>query len=265
MKLKMYGLALLTLMVSITFTSCVSSKKYKTSEATVERLQNENARVQNQLGDCSVQNIRLREEKAYLQQENELVNNDLKSLTIESTYTIAEQTKRLRGLQNIIQLQKNILQDLKASIADALMNYKTDELYVYTKDGNVYVSLEEKLLFKSGSDVVDPKGKEALKTLANVLKSTNDITVMIEGHTDNVSIKTQKFADNWDLSTSRANAIVRILTNDFGFDPNRITAAGKGMYLPVKTNDTAEGRASNRRTEIILTPDLKELFRLLYQ
>ena len=136
---------------------------------------------------------------------------------------------------------------------------------MYTKDGNVYVSLEEKLLFKSGSDVVDPKGKEALKTLANVLNSTADVTVMIEGHTDNAPIKTKKFSDNWDLSTARATSILRILTDEYGFDPTRITASGKGQYLPVKSNDTAEGRASNRRTEIILTPDLKELFRLLYQ
>jgi len=104
------------------------------------------------------------------------------------------------------------------------MNYKTDELSVYIKDGNVYVSLEEKLLFKSGSDVVNPQGKEALKTLANVLKNTKDITVMIEGYTDDVPIKTKQFADNWDLSTARATSVVRILTTDYGFDPNRINS-----------------------------------------
>ena len=215
--------------------------------------------------DCKVQVLNLKDEKATLQNDNAMVTNDLKALTIESNVTIAEQSKRLRSLQGIIQSQKSVLQDLKKSIADALMNYKSDELYVYTKDGNVYVSLEEKLLFKSGSDVVDPKGKEALKTLANVLNSTADVTVMIEGHTDNAPIKTKKSSDNWDLSTARATSILRILTDEYGFDPTRITASGKGQYLPVKSNDTAEGRASNRRTEIILTPDLKELFRLLYQ
>jgi len=146
-----------------------------------------------------------------------------------------------------------------------LMNYKTDELSVYTKDGNVYVSLAEKLLFKSGSDVVDPKGKEALKTLAQVLNTTKDITVMIEGHTDNVPIKTSKFKDNWDLSTARATSIVRILTKDDGFDSNRITASGRSQFHPIQANETAEGRAGNRRTEVILSPDLKELYKLLEQ
>jgi chemotaxis protein MotB len=145
------------------------------------------------------------------------------------------------------------------------MDYKADELSVYIKDGNVYVSLQEKLLFKSGSDVVDPKGKEALKSLAQVLNSSNDITVMIEGHTDNVPIKTNLFKDNWDLSTARATSIVRILTNEFGFDPLRITASGKGQFHPVKTNDTNEGRAGNRRTEVILSPDLQEVYKLLYE
>jgi chemotaxis protein MotB len=179
--------------------------------------------------------------------------------------TIADQAKRLKSLQDMIQAQKQVMTNLQNSIAKALMNYKADELTVYIKDGNVYVSLQEKLLFKSGSDVVDPKGKEALKTLADVLSKTSDITVMIEGHTDNVPIKTGQFKDNWDLSTARATSIVRILTKDDAFDPARISASGRGEFHPVKSNDTAEGRAGNRRTEVILSPDLKELYKLLYQ
>jgi chemotaxis protein MotB len=179
--------------------------------------------------------------------------------------TIASQAKRLKILSDIIQSQKDKMTNLKNLIADALMNYKVDELYVYTKDANVYVSLEEKLLFKSGSDVVDTKGKEALKALAAVLNNTNNINVMIEGHTDNVPIKTNLYKDNWDLSTARATAILRIITKDYGFDPLRITASGRGQFHPVATNDTEEGRASNRRTEIILSPDLNEIYKLLYQ
>ena len=121
------------------------------------------------------------------------------------------------------------------------------------------------MLFKSGSDVVDPKGKEALKSLANVLNSTSDFTVDIEGHTDDVPIKTQRFKDNWDLSTARASSIVRILTRDYGFDAARITASGKGEFHPVNLNKSVEGRAGNRRTEIILSPDLQEIYKLLYQ
>lgn len=235
------------------------------SEAKVDKLRKDSAHILRQLNDCNAEVKNLNDEKASLKNENAGVQNDLKVLTTESKMTIADQAKRLKSLQDMIQSQKNVLTNLQNSIASALMNYKTDELSVYIKDGNVYVSLEEKLLFKSGSDVVDPKGKEALKTLANVLNSTKDITVMIEGHTDNVVIKTKQFQDNWDLSTARATSIVRILTKDYGFDPNRITASGRSEFHPVKTNETAEGRAGNRRTEVILSPDLKELYKLLYQ
>ncbi len=235
------------------------------SEAKVDKLQKDSANTHRQLNDCNAQVKNLNKEKSSLQNENAAVQNDLNALSTESKMTIADQAKRLKNLQSMIQAQKNVLSNLQNSIAAALMNYKTDELTVYIKDGNVYVSLEEKLLFKSGSDVVDPKGKEALKSLAKVLSSTQDITVMIEGHTDNVAIKTKQFQDNWDLSTARATSIVRLLTKDYGFDPTRITASGRSEFHPVKTNETAEGRAGNRRTEVILSPDLKELYKLLYQ
>jgi len=235
------------------------------SDTRGDQLQKENTRIQSQLNDCNAQVKKLNEEKTSLQNQNDSIQNDLKVLTSESKMTIAEQAKRLKNLQNMIQSQKDVMAKLKNSMADALMNYKTDELNIYIKDGKVYVSLEEKLLFKSGSDVVDPKGKEALKSLAKVLNSTKDITVMIEGHTDNVPIKTKQFEDNWDLSTARATSIVRILTKDYGFDLNRITASGRSQFHPVKTNETAEGRAGNRRTEVILSPDLNELYKLLDQ
>ena len=265
MKKSFYYLTFVSLIVSTSFSSCVSTKKFKASEATVSQLQEESAKKSGQLKECNSLVKDLNDQKTSLLNENSLVTNDLKSLSTESKLTIADQAKRLKRLQDMIQAQRDVMAKLKNSIADALMNYKTDELSVYVKDGNVYVSLAEKLLFKSGSDVVDPKGKEALKTLAQVLNSTKDITVMIEGHTDNVPIKTNKFKDNWDLSTARAISIVRLLTIDNGFDSNRITASGKSQFHPVKENETAEGRAGNRRTEVILSPDMKELYKLLYQ
>ena len=264
MKKTFHLLAIVALAMSLSVTSCVSSKKFKASEARVNKLQNDSTSTHGQLNQCNVQ-VSLNAEKASLQNENALVQGDLKALSAESKMTIADQAKRLKNLQNMIQAQKDVMTNLKNSIASALLNYKTDELSVYIKDGLVYVSLEEKLLFKSGSAMVDPKGKEALKSLAVVLNNTKDITVLIEGHTDNVPIKTKLFEDNWDLSTARATSIVRILTKDDGFDPARITASGRGQFHPVKPNDTAEGRAANRRTEVILSPDLNELYKLLYQ
>jgi chemotaxis protein MotB len=242
-----------------------SEARFAASEAKVNKLQKDNANTQSQLNDCNEKVRNLNEQKASLQNEYTLIQNDLKVLSSASKMTIADQARRLKNFQDMIQSQQDVMTKLKNSITDALLNYKTDELYVYIKDGNVYVSLEEKLLFKSGSEVVDPKGKEALKSLARVLNSTNDITVMIEGHTDNVPIKTKLFEDNWDLSTARATSILRILTKDYGFDPNRITASGRGQFHPIKSNETVEGRASNRRTEIILSPDLKEIYKLLLQ
>ena len=279
MKKTVQSFAFLALIFSMTLTSCGPGKKLVSSRVKVENLQIDSVNTHNQLNDCNalVKNLKdeklsltfdknnLENDKTSLLNKNASVQNDLNKLSSDSKMTIAEQAARLKTLQDMIQAQKDVMNNLKNSIANALMNYKTDELSVYTKDGNVYVSLQEKLLFKSGSDVVDPKGKEALKTLAQVLNSTKDITVLIEGHTDNVPIKTNQFKDNWDLSTARATSIVRILTKDNSFDPSRITASGKSEFHPVKPNDSVEGRASNRRTEVILSPDLKELFKLLDQ
>jgi chemotaxis protein MotB len=272
MKKSIYFLAIITIILGLLFTSCGPSKKLLLSQARADQLQKDKDKTLSQLNDCNakVKNLNeekmsLQNEKTSLQNEKASIQNDLTSLSARSKMTIADQAKRLKALQDIIQSQKEVMTNLKNSVANALMNYTNEELSVYIKDGSVYVSLQEKLLFKSGSDVVDPKGKEALKSLAMVLNNTKDINVMIEGHTDNVPIKTRQYEDNWDLSTARATSIVRILTIDGGFDANRITAAGRGKFHPVTTNETVDGRAGNRRTEIILSPDLKELFKILEQ
>lgn len=250
--------------IMIYFSSCGVNKDLEASRANATKLQEENRSVMNQLAECQEQKKVLNDEKTALKSENAIIENNLKALSVNTKMTIADQALRLKKLNDLIKTQNDLMASLMKSIVDALMNYSTDELSVFIKDGNVYVSLEEKLLFKSGSDVIDPKGKEALKSLANVIKNTKDINVVIEGHTDNVPIKTKNYEDNWDLSTARATSIVRILTNVYGFDPNRITASGKGKFHPVKTNDTVEGRAANRRIEVILSPDLNELFSLMY-
>lgn len=265
MKKTFYMLAILPMAFAILFTSCGPGKKLVESRARVDKLQKDSASVHRSLDECNTQVKNLNDEKAFLQKENEAVQTSLKAINSKSKMTIADQALRLQNLENLIQSQRDVMITLKNSISNALLNYAADELTVYIKDGNVYVSLQEKLLFKSGSAVVDPKGKEALGKLASVLSNTKDITVLIEGHTDNVPIKTKQYMDNWDLSTARATSIVRVLTTDKLFDPNRITAAGKGSFHPVQTNETAAGRAANRRTEVILSPDLKELFKILEQ
>lgn len=279
MKKAVLYFAFMAMIVSLSLTSCGPGKKLVSSRAKVDNLQKDSIDTHKQLNDCNtlVENLKddkssllfakskLEKDKTFLQNENSSVHNDLMNLSTESKMTINEQAARLKILQDMIQAQKDVMNNLKNSIANALMNYKSDELNILYKDGNVYVSLQEKLLFKSGSDVVDPKGKEALKFLAQVLNTTTGITVMIEGHTDSIPIKTNTFKDNWDLSTARATSIVRILTVEDGFDPSRITASGKSQFHPVTANETVEGRASNRRTEIILSPNMKELYNLIYQ
>jgi len=262
----------LALVAGLIFTSCVSNKKFTASEARNDKLQQQNSKTLGDLNDCNLLGLKSQEANAALQKENDAalkdysaVKNDLMVLSAQSNMTIREQATRLKNLQDMMQAQTDKTNNLKNSISKALMNYKTDELNVYQKDGKVYVSLAEKLLFKSGSDVVDPKGKAALKTLAAVLNSSKDFTVAIEGHTDDVPIKTKVFQDNWDLSTARASSIVRVLTIDNGFDSGRITASGKSEFHPVAINTTADGRANNRRTEVILSPDLQEIYKLLYQ
>lgn len=245
-------LVFLALTLGLSYTSYVLYKKNRASTAVIEMLQDDLNKSNTKIYFGSEQLNDLQDEKA-----------TLKNTRIESNMTIADQAKRLKDLQAVIQSQRDVMSNLKNSIADALINYETDELSIYTIDGSVYVSLAEKLLFKSGSDVVDPKGTEALKSLAMVLNKTKDIQVMIEGHTDNVPIKTAKFKDNWELSTARATSIVRILTDVYGFDSSRITASGRGQFFPLESNETAEGRAGNRRTEIILSPNLNELMNLL--
>lgn len=258
--------------LSIALTSCVTKKKYLASQDWLNKLQRDSSSTHKQLDGCNTQVKTLQDAEAELQRQIAAVQGDLRDVSsksnqtiAQSKMTIAEQAKRLKDLQDLIQSQKDVMNRLRKSIADALVNFKPDELSVYIKDGNVYVSLQEKLLFKSGSAVVDPKGKEALGTLASVLNNTQDVSVMIEGHTDTVPIRKELFPDNWALSTARATSIVRILTKDYGVDTHRITASGRGEFHPVANNDTPEGKAANRRTEIILSPNLSELYKLLGQ
>jgi chemotaxis protein MotB len=179
-----------------------------------------------------------------------------------SAQQIAEQQKRLESLQALIDQQRKNTQDLRAKINSALVGFNSNELTVSTRNGKVYVSLQENLLFPSGSAVVNPKGKQALSKLADVLNVSTDINVEIEGHTDSIPIR-GKYQDNWDLSTARSTAIVRILTETYKVDPTRVKSSGRSSWEPVDSNTTAEGRAKNRRTEIILEPKLDQLMQLI--
>lgn len=171
---------------------------------------------------------------------------------------------RLIELESILAKKDSAVSALKYKVSQALLGFENQGLTVSQKNGKVYVSLEEKLLFKSGSTEVDAKGVDALKKLVKVLEQNPDINIMIEGHTDDVPvIPGSAFQDNWDLSVQRATAIVRILLEGTKINPKRLTASGKGEFMPVDPGKTPEARQKNRRTEIILTPKLDELFKIL--
>jgi chemotaxis protein MotB len=174
-----------------------------------------------------------------------------------------DREKTLEEMNKVIARQDSITKRLNSILRSALLGFNSDELSVEIKNGKVYVSMSDKLLFKSGSSTVETKGKEALKLLGEVLDKNVDIDILVEGHTDNVPIKTPVYKDNWDLSVARATSIVRILATDYKITPTRMTASGKGEFFPKADNDTPEGRAKNRRTEIILSPKLDELMKLL--
>jgi chemotaxis protein MotB len=181
---------------------------------------------------------------------------------------LREKQARVDELETILNRADSTVNRLKNAVSKALMGYENNGLSVYQKEGRVYVSMEERLLFASGSTNVEKNGESALKDLAHVLASNTDINITVEGHTDNVPINgtlPSGARDNWELSVLRATSVVKIILSDKSVDPSRITAAGRGQFHPVDPANTSEARKKNRRTEIILAPRLDELSRLLNQ
>jgi chemotaxis protein MotB len=171
---------------------------------------------------------------------------------------------RLYELETVLARKDSVVMALRQTIANALRGFEKDGLSVYEKNGKVYVSLEQQLLFGTGSTVVDPKGVAALKNLARVLEQNPDISIMIEGHTDDVPvIPGAAMLDNWDLSVRRATAVVRILLDGSRIEPSRLIASGRGEHVPLEPSKTTEARQKNRRTEIILTPRLDDLLKIM--
>jgi chemotaxis protein MotB len=177
---------------------------------------------------------------------------------------LAERERKVKELETILNNKDKAVQDLKNKISNALLAFKESDLTVNVKNGKVYVSLAEQLLFGSGSIEVDTKGVAALQQLAKAIKDQRDLQIMVEGHTDNVPIsrKSNYMQDNWDLSVMRATSITKILTGA-GLSPNQVTASGKGEFYPLASNDNPQDRQKNRRTEIVITPNLDEIFKLL--
>ena len=212
--------------------------------------------LQNTQGNLQEKEDRLNELKTNLNIEQNNLNTLKKELETRNA--------RLVELEQILHKKDSSVNVLKNNVSNALLGFTNKGLQVYQKNGKVYISLEEKLLFKSGSSDVDSKGVLALKKLAEVLEKNKDINIMVEGHTDNQSyIPDEAIKDNWDLSVKRATTIVRILMRNSSIDGKRIIASGRSKYLPIDPAKTDAARRKNRRTEIILTPKLDELLKVL--
>ena len=222
-------------------------------QSNYDNLLNNSGKMTRDLAAQQERLMALKEDLERSKAENEKLSADL-----------AVREAKVKELEEILARKDEAVQALKNRITQALLNFKESDLTVSVKNGKVYVSLSEQLLFKSGSTSVDPKGVEALKQLAKAIKDQTDLNIMVEGHTDDVPIgrTSQYMNDNWDLSVLRATSIIRILTNA-GVSPDQVMAAGRGEFMPVDDNETKEGRQKNRRTEIIITPNLDELFEIL--
>ncbi len=253
-KLSIVGVCLVT-----TF-SCVSKKKYNMLTKQYNSLDSSNAVMNKKYNSLFEKNS---EDKQLSQAELQQLYNQLKT----KVSALESSNQRVAELQAGIQKQKQAQQDLLNKVKNALVGFSSNELTAeLRKDGKVYVSLSEKLLFKSGSYKVDPKGKEALNKLAYVLVNQPDIDITIEGHTDSIPLKKGEYLkDNLDLSVMRATSIERILSDEYGVNAKQLTAAGRGDNFPVATNITENGRAINRRTEIILSPKISELVKMIEQ
>ncbi|HON17929.1 MAG TPA: OmpA family protein [Salinivirgaceae bacterium] len=211
----------------------------------------------------SVERRNLTMMKARLDDRNQILTS-LDSLLKIKEQNLAEQSKKIAELQDVLQQKDRAVSELKDKVAKALVGFQNEGLKVEHRNGKVYVSMDEKLLFKSGRYDIDGRGRDALKRLSEVLAENKDVNIIIEGHTDDVPFNGRgEIKDNWDLSTKRATSVVRVLLENKGLSPDRVMAAGRAEFQPLVKGKTPEIRAKNRRTEIILTPKLDELLKIL--
>ena len=222
------------------------------------------ANALNELKEWEEKYILLKENSEDKIQNSIEENNTLLKEIALRKIELQSRSERVDQLEEMIQSQKQFLDELKQRLSDALLNFEDKGLTVEQRSGKVYVSMENKLLFKSGRWDIEPQGEQALNELASVLAENPDISILIEGHTDNVPFFPKgQLESNWDLSTKRATAVVNILLNNNQILPENLTAAGRSEYMPIAPNSSAGGRAANRRIEVVLSPSLDEITSLL--
>ncbi len=267
--------------------SCVSSKKLKAEQDKYARLNDYYVQVQNDLKKCREEeeaNARLRAQleadlrnsktqAEMMKESNTAMINQLKDLSVissaqaesikKSMENIGSKDAYIQDLQRAMARKDSLNMALVMNLKSALNDINDTDIEIKVEKSAIFISISDKLLFKSGSYEVNDRAMVVLGKVAQVLNNKPDIEFLVEGHTDNVPIKNNCIVDNWDLSTKRATAVTRILQNRFNIDPRRMTAGGRSEYMPVAGNETAEGKAANRRTRIVILPQLDQFFKLL--
>jgi chemotaxis protein MotB len=269
------------------FTSCISKKKLLAEQDKYARLNTFYMQVQDDLKKCREDETEAAKKRAlleteiaglnkqidFLKENNNTVINQLKDLSVisnsqaqsiqKSLENIGAKDLYIQNLQSAIARKDSLNMALVMNLKGALNDINDQDVEIKVEKGVVFISISDKMLFKSGKYEVTDNAMNVLGKVAQVLNSKPDIEFMVEGHTDNVAIKNNCIADNWDLSVKRATSVVRILQTKFSIDPKRMTAGGRGEYIPLQTNETAEGKAANRRTRIVILPQLDQFFKLL--
>lgn len=262
--------------------SCVSSKKYSELEALQKSTNDLLNAATVKLNTCDEEKAAalanfasLEAQIKFLKSNNQDLINNLGNLTTlsqkgaenleKSLESLKEKDTRIKSLRDAVTRKDSVTLALVTSLKGVLGNMADEDIEINVEKGVVYVSISDKLLFRSGSFSVNNAAKEVLGKVAKVINDKPELEFMVEGHTDNVPIKVEGTQDNWDLSVRRATSIVRILQKDFGVAPERMTAAGRGEYMPVADNDSSAGRAKNRRTRIVVLPKLDQFYDLINQ
>jgi chemotaxis protein MotB len=269
------------------FSSCVSTKKFHSVDSAYKKLQHDQDDCQQHLRDAQAQNDQLTSRAQALQAQiddlkkrldnasatNAQVLTTLQDLSVmsgkqaesvkKSLETLGEKDSYIQGLQSAMARKDSLNMELVMNLKSALRDVNDKDINIKVEKGVVYIDISDKMLFNSGKYAVTEPAKKVLGKVAQVLDAYPDFEFLVEGHTDNVPIHTGCMEDNWDLSVKRATSVIRILQNQYHISPSRMAASGRSEYIPVAGNDNAEGRALNRRTRIIILPQLDQFFKLL--
>ncbi len=285
--MKLFKTVLVVTALSLTMASCVSSKKFNALNTSYQKLQIDDRDCNSKLTGCLTDKDKLSDQNTHLLSQIEdlkkqladaksnagQVLNTLQDMSIlsnkqaesvqQSLKTLGEKEGLISNLQSALQRKDSLNMALVMNLKGAIGDLNDNDITIKAEKSAIYIDISDKMLFNSGRYTVTPRAREVLGKVAKVLNAHPDIEFLVEGHTDNVSIHTDCLDDNWDLSVKRATSVIRILQNQYGIQPARMTAAGRSEYIPVQPNTTDAGRAANRRTRIVILPQLDQFFKLL--